>query len=237
MFIWFLSAAVNCTDPPVKPDAGTWEWDGSLVYDTSILYTCGPVGSFKDPDTGFLYEDLFSTCAWNKTWAPPQLDPCAATACQEIPFPPRSIGLEYVPDPLNPISLASQFSQYNPKLPFKMKFPGPDFCGDNNQKLMIVGRIPEDGKELPEFAFLSEGIDEAFHLQIDPDNEFLARWAVVANVTTSVIGEPGDGTTIDRDEPFVIRCVHLLSYALTKSKGVLDLIFVSVSNVMRTGGV
>ena len=87
-----------------------------------------------------------------------------------------------------------------------MKFPGPEFCGDNNQKLMIVGRIPDDGKDLPEFAFLSDGINEAFHLQIDPDNEFLARWAVVANVTTPTIGEPGEGTTIDRNEPFVIRC-------------------------------
>ena len=112
-----------------------------------------------------------------------------------------------------------------------MKFPGPEFCEDNNQKLMIVGRIPEDGKELPEFGFLSDGIDEAFHLQIDPDNEFLARWAVVANVTTSVIGEPGDGTTIDRDEPFVIRCLLLTSIEA------FHLFSVSVSNVTRTGGV
>ena len=111
-----------------------------------------------------------------------------------------------------------------------MKFPGPEFCEDNNQKLMIVGRIPEDGKELPEFGFLSEGIDEAFHLQIDPDNEFLARWAVVANLTTSVIGQPGDGTTIDRDEPFVIRC------SLLTSIEPLHLISVSVSNVTRTDG-
>ena len=95
---------------------------------------------------------------------------------------------------------------------------------------MIVGRIPEDGKELPEFGFLSDGIDEAFHLQIDPDNEFLARWAVVANVTTSVIGEPGDGTTIDRDEPFVIRCLLLTSIEA------FHLISVSVSNVTRTDG-
>ena len=113
-----------------------------------------------------------------------------------------------------------------------MKFPGPDFCGDNNQKLMIVGRIPEDGKELPEFAFLSEGIDEAFHFQIDPDNEFVARWAVVANVTTPVIGEPGDGTTIDRDEPFVIR--YFSSWNLMT---VFDtLISLLASSVMRMVG-
>ena len=106
-----------------------------------------------------------------------------------------------------------------------MKFPGPEFCGDNNQKLMIIGRIPEDGKELPEFAFLSEGIDEAFHLQIDPDNEFLARWAVVANLTTSVIGKPGDGTTIDRDEPFVLRCINLIPPTATTALRIFFRIF------------
>ena len=200
-----LVSAVNCTDPPEKPAAGTWEWDGSFHYDSSVLYTCGPVGSFQHPGDGHLYEDLVSRCAWNRTWSPPVLDPCAATACQEIPFPPRSIGLEYIPDPNNPISLASEFSQYNPSLPLRMSFPGPTFCGDNSQKLMIVGRIPLDGEEMAEVAFLSVGIDEAFHLRIDPDQEYLERWGVVDNVTTQLSGEPYEGTTIDRDEPFVIR--------------------------------
>ena len=110
-----------------------------------------------------------------------------------------------------------------------MKFPGPEFCGDNNQKLMIVGRIPDDGKDLPEFAFLSDGINEAFHLQIDPDNEFLARWAVVANVPTPTIGEPGEGTTIDRNEPFVIRCAfHWKTFDFNSC--------IPASNVTRTVG-
>ena len=39
-------SAVNCTDPPEKPGAGTWEWDESLEYETKISYTCGPYGSF-----------------------------------------------------------------------------------------------------------------------------------------------------------------------------------------------
>jgi hypothetical protein len=86
-----------------------------------------------------------------------------------------------------------------------MPFPGPEFCGDNNQKLMIVGRIPGDGKALPEFALMGPGTDEALHLVLDPDLEFLLRWGVVANVTAGLSGEPGEGTTIDRDEPFTIR--------------------------------
>jgi hypothetical protein len=189
----------------VKPAAGTWEWDGALEYGASVLYTCGAVGNFKERTEGTLYEEQVSTCAWNRTWAPPVLDPCAAIACQNIPFPPKSIGLEYVPDPANPISLASEYSQYNPTIPLRMPFPGPEFCGDNNQKLMIVGRIPEDGKALPEFALMGPGTDEALHLVLDPDLEFLIRWGVVANVTAGLSGEPGEGTTIDRDEPFTIR--------------------------------
>ena len=38
--------AVNCTEPPEKPGAGTWEWNGELIYETEILYTCGPYGNF-----------------------------------------------------------------------------------------------------------------------------------------------------------------------------------------------
>ena len=38
--------AVNCTEPPEKPGAGTWEWNGELIFETEILYTCGPYGNF-----------------------------------------------------------------------------------------------------------------------------------------------------------------------------------------------
>ena len=41
-----ICPAVNCTEPPEKPGAGTWEWNGELVYETEILYTCGPYGNF-----------------------------------------------------------------------------------------------------------------------------------------------------------------------------------------------
>jgi hypothetical protein len=98
--------AVNCTEPPEKPGAGTWEWNGDIIYETEILYTCGPYGNFLSED-GTLYEELVAECAWNKTWVPGKLDTCAATSCQEIPFPPKDIGLEYAPDAKNNITLAS----------------------------------------------------------------------------------------------------------------------------------
>ena len=53
--------AVNCTHPPEKAAAGTWEWNGNLNYGTEVLYTCGPYGNFLDAE-GFLYEELISTC-------------------------------------------------------------------------------------------------------------------------------------------------------------------------------
>ena len=70
-----LFTAVNCSEPPPKPDAGTWEWNGDYEYGTNILYTCGPYGNFR-LESGELYEDLVVTCAWNKSWTPSPLDPC-----------------------------------------------------------------------------------------------------------------------------------------------------------------
>ena len=110
-------------------------------------------------------------CAWNKTWVPSKLDTCAATSCQEIPFPPKDIGLVYTPDEKNNITLASEFSVYNPTLPMVMKFKGVEFCEDNQQQLLIVGRMPLDGRDRPEIIFRGTSTDEAFHIRIDVDAE------------------------------------------------------------------
>ena len=197
-------SAVNCTDPPVKADAGTWEWNGNFNYGTSVLYTCGPYGNFLDSN-GFLYENLISTCSWDRTWSPPVLDPCAATSCQTIPFPPKKTGLVHLPDPNNPITLASEFTLYDVSLPLKMKIPD-DLCGDEGQIMLIVGRIPSESKKPLEIIFLgSESPKEAFHVLVDPVQEFIQRWAVPEEAPTDVAGEPGEGTTIDLDEPFLLR--------------------------------
>ena len=61
----WLCPGVNCSEPPVKPGAGTWEWTGSYEYGTKILYTCGPYGNFLSSQ-GDLYEELWATCEWNR---------------------------------------------------------------------------------------------------------------------------------------------------------------------------
>ena len=75
MTVECCAVAVNCSSPPARPGAGTWEWNGQLGFATEILYTCGPYGRFQS-DAGLMYETLSVTCAWNRTWSPPQLDPC-----------------------------------------------------------------------------------------------------------------------------------------------------------------
>ena len=76
-------------------------------------------------------------------------DPCVATSCQYIPFPPSDLDMVYVPDDQNSLSLLSELSIYNPRLPFSMKFPGADFCGDNGEILMIVGEISKKQSKKP----------------------------------------------------------------------------------------
>ena len=157
-----------------------------------------------------MFDNVIATCAWNKSWTPDVLDPCAATSCQEIPFPPKEIGLVKVDDPLNPITMASKYAKYNPSLPLvgktAMSFPVDwDFCGDNSLNLMIVGKIPSEATEMTQFVFRAGDWDEAFRVKIDPDQEVIQRWGVFNNVSTKVAGDPFDGTTVDRDEPFVVR--------------------------------
>ena len=80
-------------------------------------YTCGLYGMFQGPG-GDKYEELTSVCGWNKSWVPEVsviqyklschfiitlkvFDPCVATSCQYIPFPPSDLDMVYVPDDQN----------------------------------------------------------------------------------------------------------------------------------------
>ena len=174
-----------------------------MSYTSSALYTCGPYGNFLSSD-GSLYEELVAQCEWNMSWSPSSLPACAATSCQEVPFPPRATGLQFVPDAENSLAPASQFSQYNPSLPLVMAFPGADFCS-GEAKMLVVGKIPLDGDEPPDLVFRGPGSEEAFHVRIHADLEYIERWGVASNVTLGQAGGEGDGTTIDRDEPFIVR--------------------------------
>ena len=131
---------------------------------------------FQDPQ-GAKYEELTSVCGWNKSWVPEVsdddsvivksscdasqvFDPCVATSCQYIPFPPSDLDMVYVPDDQNSLSLLSELSIYNPRLPFSMKFPGAQFCQDNGEILMIVGEISKKKSKKPlEIVFAREGTE------------------------------------------------------------------------------
>ena len=97
-----------------------------------------------------------------------------------------------------------EFAKYNPAIPLRMKFPGVDFCGDFDQKLLIVGTISAESSEKPEIIFYGFDGEEAFHIFIDIENKFIDRWGFINGVETKREGVPGDGTTIGYDEPFVL---------------------------------
>ena len=197
---------MNCSDPPERPASGTWEWNGKKEYESEASYTCGLYGLFQNSH-GHQYETLTSVCGWNKSWVPEVFDPCVATSCQYIPFPPPEVGMIYVPDDQNSLSLLSESSFYNPQLPLTMNFPGPSFCEENGDILMIVGEIKSGSKKPFEVVFGTASTDEAFHMKIDLANDFIERWNIYENGIVEKMGVPFEGTTIDVNEPFMLRNV------------------------------
>ena len=142
-----------------------------------------------------------------------------------VPFPDPETGLIYQPEDENSISFTSEFIIYNPRLKYTMNYPNIDFCGEGDNIMLLVGSFPAVSRYLKnvdlshssfiyqskkkkkplEIIFATDGIDEAFHVVVDIRNEVVQRWAVVNNETKEILGEPGEGTNIDFDEPFVIR--------------------------------
>ena len=145
-----------------------------------------------------------------------------------MPFPVPETGLTYQPENENSISFTSEFIVYNPRLKYTMNFPEINFCGESDDILLIVGSFPAvstmkrgltvnnaylliQKKRKPlEIIFATDGINEAFHIVVDIKNEVVQRWAVVNNETQEILGEPGEGTSIDLDEPFVIRYQNII---------------------------
>ena len=54
-------------------------------------------------------------------------------------------------------------------------------------------------------AYFENGFDEAFHLMMDIANDRVQRWAVFNNLTLELQSGEGEGTTVDEEEPFVIK--------------------------------
>ena len=61
----------------LQPNYRCGDFVDTLSTRTIANYTCGPYGQFLN-ENGTLYTMAEARCLWNKTWSPPELDPCKA---------------------------------------------------------------------------------------------------------------------------------------------------------------
>lgn len=194
---------VTCTMPPDRPASGTWEWNGEFAYLTKVTYTCGPYGQFQT-ERGSILEVIVSTCMWNKSFVPDILPSCVATACPLIPNPPKFTRLEFFSELNNNFSLSSDNSFYSPVLPFELKFP-ENLCS-SGYSLTIVGKLTSNSPgETADITFTTKNGDEALHVKIDLHENVVYRYYVREGVINKMEGAPGDGTTFDLNEIFMLN--------------------------------
>ena len=93
---------------------------------------------------------------------------------------------------------------YSPSMPATLSIPTGGICGDD-LKMLIVGSVPKDGEDYPEIIVSGPNGTEALHVKIGVVEDVVWRWAVVTDVAVDNVGTEGDGTTIDFDEPFMIK--------------------------------
>ena len=125
-----------------------------------------------------------------------------ATSCQIVPFPPSDIGMIYTPDSENNMQLESDYSQFNPKIPFNMAVPPGGICSLG--KILIVGVMKSKVRKMPEFFIMNDDGDELFHVQINKKEDVIYRWGALNKTIIETHGTPGDHTTIDYEEPFTL---------------------------------
>ena len=63
-----------------------------------------------------------------------------------------------------------------------------------------------------EIIFATSTTNEAFHVQVDLKHDVILRWGMFGNATQFPHGELFEETTIDYDEPFMIRLCQKLTY-------------------------
>ena len=127
----------------------------------------------------------------------------AASSCQIVPFPPPEIGLLYTPDEVNNMQLASEFSQFNPKIPFSMAVPAGGIC--STAKILIVGVMPSRVRRPPEVVVRNAAGDDLFWVQVNKAEDAIYRWGAINGTVVERHGSPGEHTTIDYEEPFTLR--------------------------------
>ena len=118
-----------------------------------------------------------------------------------MPIPPESTGLVMEQGPSS-----SNNMLYSAITPATLPFPPGGICGDSF-KIVIVGAAPEDAKDFPEIVVTGPNKTEALHIKLGILEDVLWRWAVLNDTIGPVenVGEEGDGTTIDFDEPFLLE--------------------------------
>ena len=118
-----------------------------------------------------------------------------------MPIPPESTGLVMEQGPSS-----SNNMLYSAITPATLPFPPGGICGDSF-KIVIVGAAPEDNEDYPEIVLRGATNTEALHIKLGILEDVLWRWAVLNDTIGPVenVGEEGDGTTIDFDEPFLLE--------------------------------
>lgn len=70
---------------------------------------------------------------------------------------------------------------------------------------MIIGNIPKTVRSVPALLVASNMSNEGIHINLNLKNKVIERYSVVNGTKSSIDGLPGDGTSIDYDEPFVLN--------------------------------
>ena len=80
-------------------------------------------------------------------------------------------------------------------------------CGQEPQKLLIIGSIPANSRRPPEISIASDdpSLNEALHIVVNLEERVVQRYSVIDGASTEVLGRPFEGTTIDPDEPFILN--------------------------------
>ena len=126
-----------------------------------------------------------------------------------MPIPPKSTGLVIGQGPSSSDSML-----YSATTPATLPFPPGGICGDDF-KIVVVGAAPEDSEEYPEIVVTGPDNTEALHIKLGILEDVVWRWAVLNDTIGPIenVGEEGDGTTIDFDEPFLLEYSHnILNY-------------------------
>ena len=70
---------------------------------------------------------------------------------------------------------------------------------------MIIGYIPKTVRSVPALLVASNMSNEGIHINLNLKNQVIERYSVTNGTKSSIDGMPGDGTSIDYDEPFVLN--------------------------------